>query len=780
MFCVGMVCVKENVKIIKRIKHHYMRKFTLTLALAATLPVVADAQRYFGVATSNWSGTNSIYLNPANLADSRHKFTVDLFSMNVGADNSLAKFNAGDIFSGILDGNNLSKSLNFSTNDKFSILLPTAEVRGPGFMFSIGNKHGLALTTRMRGMAQFHNMNQNLYRNITDSNFNPTNVKVQADNFNFTAHLWTEIGLSYGGVIWQKNKHQIKGGLTGRYLMGAGYASLVSRNLSASFFSAPNNQAQFNVTNTDLSYAQGGVAVEGGNDATSNFFGNAGRGFGFDLGVVYEFRPKYQSYRYDMDGKTGINDNSKNQYLLRFSAAVTDLGSISYSSNNKESKFTGNGNGLVGEEIADKIYSFDSLSRYLNQRGLALSQAATTTKVGLPTALVVGLDYHAVGGLYVNATYMANIADRLRYGNTLYSQITLTPRFDTRVFSFGLPITYSSLTKGIKAGAGIRVGGFFFGSDDMLSFFGDGYGMNMYFGAFVPFNKKKPKDSDGDLVSNRKDKCKNEKGVWELKGCPNPDKDGDGILDKDDKCPDVAGSKTAAGCPDADLDGVADAEDRCPSEAGDVAMQGCPDRDKDGVADIDDACPDLAGLAQYKGCPDTDGDGIADNVDKCPTAAGPIANEGCPDTDNDGVADHLDKCPTVAGTVNNFGCPEVSVQVKKRLAFAATAIQFDLGKATIKKTSHKLLNEVVKILNDYPDYLMTIEGHTDNTGNAAKNMQLSKDRAAAVKAYFVSKGIAADRLMDDGFGDTKPVASNKTAAGRAKNRRVAMDLKLKN
>jgi outer membrane protein OmpA-like peptidoglycan-associated protein len=219
------------------------------------------------------------------------------------------------------------------------------------------------------------------------------------------------------------------------------------------------------------------------------------------------------------------------------------------------------------------------------------------------------------------------------------------------------------------------------------------------------------------------------------------------------------------------LDGVADAEDRCPSEAGDVAMQGCPDRDKDGVADIDDACPDLAGLAQYKGCPDTDGDGIADNVDKCPTAAGPIANEGCPDTDNDGVADHL---------VNNFGCPEVSVQVKKRLAFAATAIQFDLGKATIKKTSHKLLNEVVKILNDYPDYLMTIEGHTDNTGNAAKNMQLSKDRAAAVKAYFVSKGIAADRLMDDGFGDTKPVASNKTAAGRAKNRRVAMDLKLKN
>ena len=264
-----------------------------------------------------------------------------------------------------------------------------------------------------------------------------------------------------------------------------------------------------------------------------------------------------------------------------------------------------------------------------------------------------------------------------------------------------------------------------------------------------------------------------------MQGCPNPDKDGDGVLDKDDTCPDVAGSKTAAGCPDADMDGVADAEDRCPSEAGEPGMQGCPDRDKDGIADLDDACPDQAGLAQYKGCPDTDADGIADNEDKCPNAAGPIANQGCPDTDNDGIADNEDKCPAVAGTAANFGCPEVKAEVKKRLAFAATAIQFDLGKATIKKTSNKLLDEVVNILNDYPDYNMSIEGHSDNVGNPAKNMQLSKDRANAVKNYFVSKGIAADRLTAEGFGDTKPVASNKTAAGRAKNRRVAMDLKLK-
>jgi len=336
------------------------------------------------------------------------------------------------------------------------------------------------------------------------------------------------------------------------------------------------------------------------------------------------------------------------------------------------------------------------------------------------------------------------------------------------------------LEKAINLGAAVRVGGFFVGSDNLTGLISkSSYGGNVYFGAYVPFNKKRPKDSDHDLVSNKRDKCPNEKGTWEMKGCPNPDKDGDGILDKDDKCPDVAGSKTAMGCPDADLDSVSDAEDRCPEEAGMVALQGCPDRDHDGIADKDDACPDQPGLAQYAGCPDTDHDGIPDNLDACPDKAGPKANQGCPDTDNDGVPDNKDKCPTVPGTKANQGCPEVNVEVKKRLAFAATAIEFQTGKAILKKTSYKLLDEIVRMLNDYPDYIMTIEGHTDNVGKPEANRKLSLERANAVKNYFVSKGISDERLMTNGYGDTKPVASNKTAAGRAKNRRVVMDLKLK-
>ena len=88
--------------------------------------------------------------------------------------------------------------------------------------------------------------------------------------------------------------------------------------------------------------------------------------------------------------------------------------------------------------------------------------------------------------------------------------------------------------------------------------------------------------------------------------------------------------------------------------------------------------------------------------------------------------------------------------------------------------SYKPLNDVVKILTDNPSYNLTIDGHTDNTGDAAKNQTLSENRAASVQAYLESKGVAADRLSSAGYGQDKPAADNKTAAGRALNRRVEM------
>lgn len=234
---------------------------------------------------------------------------------------------------------------------------------------------------------------------------------------------------------------------------------------------------------------------------------------------------------------------------------------------------------------------------------------------------------------------------------------------------------------------------------------------------------------------------------------------------------------------DSDGDGTPDATDECPAIAGIAQFNGCPDKDHDDIADKNDKCPDVAGLAKYGGCPvpDTDGDGVNDEEDKCPSTAGIAKYNGCsiPDTDGDGVNDEMDRCPKVSGPASNYGCPEVKEEVKKRLAFAAKAIQFETGKAAIKKQSYTTLDGIVNILNEYPDYNMTIDGHTDNVGKPAKNLELSQNRANAVKAYFVGKGIDGERLKAEGHGDTMPKENNKTAKGRALNRRVDLDLKLK-
>jgi OmpA-OmpF porin, OOP family len=256
------------------------------------------------------------------------------------------------------------------------------------------------------------------------------------------------------------------------------------------------------------------------------------------------------------------------------------------------------------------------------------------------------------------------------------------------------------------------------------------------------------------------------------------DTDGDGIYDKDDACPEVAGLPEFKGCPDTDKDGIQDSEDACPEEAGSKELNGCPDNDGDGIINSEDACPEDKGTKMMNGCPDADGDGVADKDDKCPTVAGAKDNAGCPwpDTDGDGVADKDDKCPTVAGTVANNGCPEVSDDTMKKLNDYGKTILFNSGKASFQKQTIPVLQAMAAILKEYPTAKFSLEGHTDADGSEAMNQKLSEDRAAAVKNFLIENGIDASRLSSKGFGESMPVDSNKTAKGKANNRRVEVKL----
>jgi len=311
----------------------------------------------------------------------------------------------------------------------------------------------------------------------------------------------------------------------------------------------------------------------------------------------------------------------------------------------------------------------------------------------------------------------------------------------------------------------------------------------LHFGAGLKFNlhRKIALRLDGrDTITKQRpeaDTAHNFEAVLGLSvvlGRPSPrpkDSDGDNVVDLQDLCPLEVGL-LPDGCPirDSDADGIPDPKDQCPAEAG-VAPTGCPvrDADADGVPDEADQCVDVPGLAPT-GCPDGDQDGILDRDDKCLTEPG-VAPDGCPpDSDGDGFVDPKDKCPNEPENKNGFedddGCPDEIPAEVKRFTGVIKGIEFENGKSVIRSVSRPLLDEAAGILNQYPTLKVMIVGHTDNVGSRAFNHTLSEKRAAAVKVYLAERGVDPDRILTHGDGPDSPIASNKTRAGRAQNRRI--------
>jgi outer membrane protein OmpA-like peptidoglycan-associated protein len=307
--------------------------------------------------------------------------------------------------------------------------------------------------------------------------------------------------------------------------------------------------------------------------------------------------------------------------------------------------------------------------------------------------------------------------------------------------------------------------------------------------------KTRPGDRDGDGIPDGEDACPDQPGPRtadaRTTGCPTPDLDELPVDVQRQRClqfPD------AQGCPDADRDGdgVPDAVDACPDQPGprtaDPKTSGCPvrDRDKDGVPDPEDACPDQPGPRtgdpKTNGCPvrDLDGDGIPDTEDACPDQPGPRRldprTNGCPDRDGDGIPDPLDACPDKPGPGDpdplKNGCPKAmivgqTIVILDQVRFATASARIVRG-----PESEEILQAVLKILLEHPALKVRVEGHTDDQGNAAANRRLSAQRAASVVRWLVGHGIAARRLSSAGLGQTRPLDSNATEAGRLKNRRV--------
>ncbi len=818
------------------------------------------SQDFLGLQSSNYAGVVSVYSNPANIVDNRLRLDVALFGLHIDANNSFVgiKRSALSYTGSVRDAKNIKFEPSWTDNNpssktyfrnnmltinngKDKAAASSLRLTLPSFMWCIDKKNAIAFSWSIRNYINLDGLSQDL-ANLIYNDFNVNNLfdkRLTNKNLRIQQMAWAEYGLTYARVLKGDGEHFFKAGATPKLLQGFESIYMYMDNLDYLFstkdtFSFFNSQAAYGHSdNIDEAVK----AFDDPNDFTninSYYKIKSSFGFGMDIGAVYEWRPKYQEFKYNMDGDTGMWRRDKNKYKLKASFSINDIGGIKYRKSPNSRDFNANVQGL-GILVFKDVKSVDSLDKILNRK-FKNTNSKSTYYMFLPTAINAQLDYNIWKPFYVNLS--ANIANI--YGKSVnnvhdFTTISIAPRFDHKWFGVTLPLSYNTLSgrhnEFVQFGTMLRAGPLVIGTNNLLTYFtGDVYGANLYFLLKVPIPYGYKKDKDKDGISDKKDKCREVPGVLEFMGCP--DKDGDHVQDKDDKCPDVAGLKELQGCPDKDADGITDAEDMCPDSAGTLEFKGCPDRDGDKIIDRQDDCPDAAGLAEFKGCPDKDldgtpdkddlcpdvygtkdhkgcpdkdGDGIIDKDDLCPDLAGPIEYKGCPDKDGDKVLDKDDGCPEVAGPVENKGCPwpdtdkdgivdredscvtvpgearfkgcppPMKAAERKIIEKAFASLEFATGKDIIKPKSLPSLNDLAALLLKHQeDWKLKLAGHTDNEGQAEANMTLSEKRSKAVKNYLMKKGVKDEQVTAEWFGQTQPIADNATKEGRQKNRRVEM------
>lgn len=813
------------------------------------------SQDYIGLMQSNYAGIMGADIQPASLADNRFVVDINMFSFNVSGYQNYKKIDS-KLFPGWwwspkkFDGYKFNyDTLEFVNNPKGKdrSYYTMNQFDAMNFMFTLKNNTiGIGAGVKGRVISNGYGISPQLIQ-LGESDFEDSTLWFQEwneINLGVSAVAFTEYFFNYAQVVMDKDEHFLKIGGRFKFLQGAASAYMFTEDLKYEFI---NKDTAVRVTGA-FAYGynpemQGLIDdIENSNvpDGTAwmnLLFKGKNFGAGVDLGVVYEWRPKWKDYKYDMDGKTNLWRHDKNKYVIKAGLSFLDIGGIQFGRGPMTRDF------IVNEDSLD-INIFDDVKNFTTLDSILIANFDTVSgpdkySYMLPVTMNAQFDWNIWNDFYLN--FNASIA----LNGTKYAKksdrphtITITPRYDHAWFGLGIPLTWNNIA-GFRAGFSFRAGPFFVGSSNMgaLFKFGNLRGADIYAGVRLPILYGHPKDTDKDKVSDKRDRCVETPGIWQFRGCPDadldgipdkddicpatpgiiefkgcPDTDGDGIPDKDDDCPDVPGVKEYNGCPDTDGDGIIDPEDSCVTVPGIKEFNGCPDTDGDGIQDSEDLCPEHPGPVENQGCPDTDNDGIFDYLDECPTEkgpkenngcpwpdsdgdglldkddrcpykAGPIANKGCPyqDTDKDGIVDAKDDCPMTPGVPSSEpgmnGCPVIEKEIEEILKTAFDNLEFETARAVIKDESFESLDELAEVLVKKPEWTLIIAGHTDNQGPAQGNLILSKKRAEAVKKYLVDKGANKDKLVVEYYGETKPIADNNTKEGRQQNRRVEMTIK---
>jgi len=757
-----------------------MKKIYLLL-LPFILANGLHAQQYLGIRGGNFAGINGAQLNPSSIVDGRLKWDVNLGSGSMTFDNTFLYIPKDSLkFFGIGHIVDLIKAKHYYThfdtnnpNDKFDATFST-EGLGPSFFFNFAKKYALGITTA----ARYYNVAsdvaghvaQNAYQEMNDTTLWNTNWTDQSTKYNTLG--WFEYGLNFGMVVYHKGNNEITGGVELKYLQGVAGAYI--KNTDATY----NIQDKDNLLFTNTSIDYGNTSYNSFDEIKKYNDLIHGHGFGGNIGFTYIHKRDSADYTYVADCKKYVDPN-KSTYLYKIGLSLIDAGSINLDKASDNFHLETSGSDWVhwrGEHFSSDNDFNKSISAVFYDGDSTASFVSHNIKMGLPAAICLQGDWNFYRSLYLNAEIIQGFGHANGQGVRRPNVYSLIPRYENKWFEVSVPMSllyYNHVTP--RIGLAIRAGWFFIGGDALGGLMGlnDLEGADVYAGIHIFLPGKKYKDVPihfensqditidcGKLTTHAVTYTNGLKGKRAVNGSaistlgPAPGPCGGDVVESWDvtACHNAHAQRTVhvQAAPPATFAVANPVTVEC-GEAktsmlsysnglvGDCGISGNV-RSKLSVPDPSKACG-------------TDITETWDTVDAC------------------GNKLHAERIIHVNAAPAPPPPPPAPKEIEK-INMSGQVILFKTGSSVIEPRLYQTLDVLAQIMISHPESKWIVEGHADNTGSDKVNDPLSQHRADAVKDYLVKKGVKAESITSIGYGARKPIASNATPEGRAKNRRA--------
>lgn len=481
------------------------RKILFPLILLSVFP--ASAQNFFGLQNSNWAGVNAIYINPAGIADSRHRQHTNIAALGMNVVNDYVSLEAPFSVTALMFGNvddkykdtaghiNWDPSwLKENLNGEPKNFYMGAELRGPAYMMRLGSKSAIAIGTRVRTGIVITNVSEDLIqfgKALFDSTA-PSFIKVKDNSFAANMNAYQEISLAFATVLYNKKFFYWKGGITGKYLMSL--ASAYAINDGIEFETRGNDTLVINHSNLSMGHSNldilNRMAEPGGllRSVIPSFKNFTGSGLGFDLGAIFEYRP-------------ALTDKvvSQNKYLLKGGISLLDIGIINISQkvstykagNTTPVYFTGD-SAMAAAFAKGSDSGFAYLEQYAKDN-FNYTKGEGRYSINIPRSLNIQLDWNILKTFYLGLNWTQSLVGSKDIAFRKPSAVTLIPRFESKLFEAALPVSLYNDYNNFGLGAYLRLGPLFVGTDNLIKVAGGSKmnGFDFYFGVSTGIPAKK-------------------------------------------------------------------------------------------------------------------------------------------------------------------------------------------------------------------------------------------------------------------------------------------------